>query len=171
MQISSPTNGSINIRPITMQDFESVLKWGKDDTFCLANDWEQNRDEQELYTWWDFCVHHPSEGFIRLGIEFESELIGYGDIVLLTKNTVELGIAIGDRTRWGQGIGPQSLIYLIDYANSQLHITTFQAETHASNHRAQKMLARVGFKEVSRIGTEIYMGQDCQLVQYYLSIK
>lgn len=171
MQVLSHIYDSINIRPITMQDFESVLKWSKDDTFCLANDWEQNRDAQELYTWWDFCVHHPSEGFIRLGIALENEIIGYGDIVLRTKNTAELGIAIGDRTRWGQGIGSQSMIRLIDYATIHLDITTFQAETHESNHRAQKMLEKVGFKEVSRNGTEIYMGRECRLVQYSLSIK
>jgi hypothetical protein len=40
---------NIKIRPLTIDDFGYVLKWSKDDTFCSANDWEQNRDEQELY--------------------------------------------------------------------------------------------------------------------------
>lgn len=171
MQVLSHIYDSINIRPITMQDFETVLKWSKDDIFCAANDWEKNRDEQELYTWWGFCVHHPHKDFIRLGITFENDLIGYGDIVVLKEGKAELGIAIGDHSRWGQGIGSQSMMCLMDVAKSHLHMTTFQAETHESNHRAQKMLEKVGFKEVSRVGTEIYMGKECQLVQYSFSIN
>ncbi|HLR16070.1 MAG TPA: GNAT family N-acetyltransferase [Bacillota bacterium] len=170
MRVSSHINSSITIRPITMQDFESVLKWSKDDIFCAANDWEKNRGEQELYTWWDFCVHHPHKDFIRLGITLENDLIGYGDIVVLKEDKAELGIAIGERSRWGQGIGTRAMMCLMDVAKSHLHMTTFQAETHESNHRAQKMLEKVGFKEISRVGTEIYMGGECGLVQYSLSI-
>ncbi|MCA1030328.1 hypothetical protein LCL95_04650 [Bacillus timonensis] len=42
---------NIKLRPLSIDDFSYVLKWSKDDEFCLANEWELNRNEQELYKW------------------------------------------------------------------------------------------------------------------------
>ena len=59
----------IQLRPITMADFTAVLIWSKDDTFCLANGWETNRDEQELNEWWMHCVTNKATDFKRIGIQ------------------------------------------------------------------------------------------------------
>jgi hypothetical protein len=32
---------NIKIRPLIIDDFEYILEWSKDDTFCSANDWEK----------------------------------------------------------------------------------------------------------------------------------
>ena len=80
MKLKDNNDNSIKIRPLTLKDFDQVLKWSKDDTFCSANDWDKNRDEQELYKWWRHCVNNESKDFIRLGIELENKLIGYADL-------------------------------------------------------------------------------------------
>ncbi|MER1957946.1 MAG: hypothetical protein ABS942_11235 [Solibacillus sp.] len=59
----------IQLRRITMADFTAVLIWSKDDTFCLANGWETNRDEQELNEWWMHCVTNKATDFKRIGIQ------------------------------------------------------------------------------------------------------
>ncbi len=133
--------------------------------------WGINRDEQELYRWWVHCVNNDSKDFLRLGIELERRLIGYADLACIDGNTTELGIAIGDRSLWGKGNGFNACVKMIDYASSYLGITTFTAETTDSNIRAKKMLAKLGFKEVSRIGKEEYLGTDSQLIQYRLSVS
>jgi ribosomal-protein-alanine N-acetyltransferase len=161
---------NIKIRPLTIDDFEYVLKWSKDDTFCSANDWEKNRDEQELYKWWQHCVNNISEDFIRLGIELENRLIGYADLACIKGNTAELGIAIGESSLWGKGIGFNASICMMDYASKHLGITVYNAETHETNFRSRKMLEKIGFKEVSRIGSEEYLGTESQLIQYRISL-
>ncbi|WP_432356042.1 GNAT family N-acetyltransferase [Sporosarcina sp. A2] len=159
----------IKLRPITEEDYGYVLKWSKNEKFCLANDWEINRNEEELYKWWLYCVNDLPENLIRMGIEMENKLIGYADLVRVLGNKAELGISIGESTLWGQGIGFESSILMMDYASSDLGITTFSAETHDTNIRAKKMLDRMGFKEVSRIGVEEYLGIETKLIQYILS--
>lgn len=169
MKFRADFSDLIKIRPITLEDFSFVLKWSKDDTFCSANDWEINRNEQELYKWWLHCVNNLPKDFIRLGIEMENKLIGYADLACIMDNTAELGIAIGESTLWGKGIGFKSSMRMMDYAVAHFGITVFNAETHETNIRARKMLDRMGFEEVSRIGTEAYAGVETKLIQYNLS--
>ena len=39
-------NNNIKIRPLSMNDYERVLKWSQDETFCRANQWELNRESE-----------------------------------------------------------------------------------------------------------------------------
>ncbi|MDN4608661.1 GNAT family N-acetyltransferase [Sporosarcina sp. F6_3S_P_2] len=58
---------------------------------------------------------------------------------------------------------------MMEYATKHLGITVFDAETHETNNRARKMLERIGFKEVSRVGSNEYLGAESKLIQYRLS--
>lgn len=160
---------SIALRPLRVDDYESVLNWSKDELFCSANEWELNRNEEELYEWWLRCVNNKAADFIRMGIELNEKLIGYADLANIEGNIAEIGIAIGDSSQWGKGIGYRSTLSLMNYASSKLGITEFIAETHESNLRSRKMLQNLGFGETSRIGTEEYMGEKSQLIQYKLT--
>ena len=160
---------SIAIRPLSIDDYEIVLKWSKDDLFCSANGWEKNRDEVELYRWWSHCVNNNADDFIRMGIEYDGKLIGYADLANIEGDTAEIGIAIGESSLWGKGIGYHSTLSLMKYASTKLGITVFTAETHETNIRARKMLENLGFVEMSRIGSEEYLGEESQLIQYKLT--
>lgn len=153
------------IRPIREDDFSYVLAWSRDETFCLANGWEVNRSEQELYEWWQHCVHHLPENVLREGIEVEGRLVGYVDIADVT-HTAEVGIAIGDRSLWGKGLGTQVLQHQMNHAAKEFGITVFYAETHETNKGSRRMLEKAGFEEVSRLGVETYLGAQVPLIQY-----
>lgn len=96
------------------------------------------------------------------------ELIGYADLASIKDHTAELGIAIGESRLWGKGIGCHSAICMMKYGAKYAGISTFLAETHEENRRARKMLEKIGFKEVSRMGSEDYLGRKSQLIQYRL---
>jgi len=159
---------TVRIRPIVMEDFPSVLKWSRDELFCSANGWELNREKEELYQWWKRLVMGIPEDFIRLGIEFDEKLVGYVDFADIQGNTAEFGIAIGESGLWGKGIGHHAASASLDYVSETLGITTFLAETHAANLRSRSLLERIGFKEISRNGDEIYLGENVQLIQLQL---
>ncbi len=161
------TINNLNIRPLRMEDIKFVLVWSRDDAFCLANEWEVNRDEQELVRWWKRCVNNASDDFIRMGIEYENRLIGYTDLACIKDNTAELGIAIGETALWGNGFGMYSCVRMMEYATTYFGISVFNAETHVTNIRARKMLKKLGFKEVS---SEDYPGAENERIQYRLSL-
>ena len=160
----------IRIRALTMADYEAVLKWSRDDSFCSANGWEMNRIPEELHRWWRMCVENAVEDFIRLGIECEGKLIGYADLAGIKDNSAELGIAIGESELWGKGLGSRAAKAMMDFATEKLGITVFTAETNEANMRSRKMLEKIGFEEVGRDGREEYMGMEGLLIQYKLSV-
>ena len=157
------------LRPIHMDDLQTIISWSQDEAFCKANDWELNRTPEELYNWWKKCVENTHSDFIRMGIELNDTLIGYGDLACINGSEAEVGIAIGESSLWGQGIGHAATILLIDYGKS-IGITSYLAETHLTNLRAQKLLERIGFKEFSRHGFEMYKGIETPLIQFNLHI-
>lgn len=159
---------SIKLRQITDEDFEAVLKWSKDTSFCLANGWELNRSPKELYSWWLRCVNNATDEFIRLGIEVNGDLVGYADLACIKGKSAELGLAIGESRLWGKGISFAAAKLLMDYATTNMRISTFSAETHEANIRSRKMLEKLGFQEISRNGGEEYCGKNSQLIQYRL---
>lgn len=159
---------SIKMRPISIDDYQIVLNWSKDDYFCRANGWENNRNEAEIYQWWLFCVNNEAEDFLRMRIEYNEKLIGYADLATINDDIAELGIAIGESSLWGKGIGTNSAICMMNYAKEKLGITVLNAETHETNDRSRKMLEKLGFKEISRVGFEKYLGVVSQLIQYRL---
>lgn len=156
---------TIKIRNLREDDYGTVVKWSRDDTFCEANGWEKNRNEKEVYRWWLNCVNLESKDLVRMGILLENNLVGYVDLAHIENNTAEIGIAIGERSVWGKGIGTSSILCMMEYASEKFRISIFDAETHEGNIRSRKMLKKVGFKEISRIGKEDYLGIDNQLIQ------
>lgn len=160
----------LKLRALQQADFPNVVEWSKDAEFCAASGWEIEREEEELAAWWEHCIHINNATFIRVGIEYQNKLIGYTDLAEIHNGQAEIGIAIGDRSLWGRGLGAAVVQQLIQYGVEQLNITTFLGETHATNRRAQKMLEKLGFKEISRIGSELYCGEETALIQYQYNI-
>src|SRR5690606_24984739 len=108
---------------------------------------------------------------MRLGSEYKNRLIADADLAEIKNNRAEIGIAMSDRTLWTVGIGRQMRKTLMNNANEHFGMTTFFGETHETNHRSRKMMKKVGFTEVSRIGTDSYIGKQVNLVQYKLFLK
>lgn len=158
----------MRLRPITESDIKDVLQWSCDLKFCQANGWQMNRNPEEIQCWWGKIVNHPPENFIRKGIVFETELVGYADLAEISGHSAELGIAIGKSGLWGNGIGAQAAALMMEYGVRELNLTTFYAETHEANSRSRKMLEKLGFQEVSRVGYEDYEGKNSRLIQYEL---
>ena len=167
------TNQEIQLRNIQMEDFNTVLKWSNNERFCSANDWSLERTEEEVYTWWKKCVTTKNDHFVRLGIEIHSKLIGYADLAYIHREhqSAEIGIAIGETNMWSKGFGTQAVKELMQYGHKQLGITSFLAETHETNIRAQKMLNRLGFQEISRNGSERYLNEETTLIQYQFLVE
>lgn len=156
---------NVSIRPIRQSDITYVLEWSDDQKFCRTNGWKLNRSEVEIRKWWKLQVNNDSAVYIRQGIEFEKRLVGYVDVAFIGKDTVELGIAIGESELWGKGIGTEAIFHTIENTSRELGITTFIAETNEKNIRSRRMLEKIGFKEI-----EEHLGTHNPITQYKLTL-
>lgn len=62
--------------------------------------------------------------------------------------TGELGVYIGAREKWGQGLGTDAVMTLLRHLFSDLDFRHIYLNTFASNMRALKSYAKVGFRRV-----------------------
>lgn len=64
--------------------------------------------------------------------------------------TATIAIMIGDKKFWGQGLGPEAMQLLIDYAFKDLGMSTITLGVRSSNVSAIRSYKKIGFVEVAR---------------------
>lgn len=64
---------------------------------------------------------------------------------------VEIGLGLGDKTRWGKGYGPEAIRTLVRYIFTLPGFVRIYAETALANQPARRAFAKAGFKEVGQI--------------------
>jgi ribosomal-protein-alanine N-acetyltransferase len=63
----------------------------------------------------------------------------------------EVGLGLGDKTRWGKGYGPEAIRTVVHYLFSLPGLTRIYAETAAANLPARRAFAKANFTEVGEI--------------------
>jgi RimJ/RimL family protein N-acetyltransferase len=61
--------------------------------------------------------------------------------------SAEIGIMIGDKTKWGKGIALQVWKLLMDHAFSELKVHRLWGGTNANNEAMKKVFLKTGFKQ------------------------
>src|SRR5215467_12432858 len=63
----------------------------------------------------------------------------------------EIGLGLGDKTRWGKGYGPEAIRTLVQYLFSSPSLARIYAETAVANRPARRAFAKANFVEVGQI--------------------
>lgn len=158
----------LRLRPLRPGDEESAVRWGADEEFCLAIDWEVNLPPQRIRQHWQGIINASEPDFLRLGIALDDLLVGYTDLAQITANSAEFGIAIGERALWGHGLGLQAGRLTLAHAFTELGVQTVTAEAHAPNARSRTLMGRLGFTQTGLGGLEEYRGELVPVVRFVL---
>jgi RimJ/RimL family protein N-acetyltransferase len=82
-----------------------------------------------------------------------------------TDRCAEAGIVIGEKDRWGKGIGTEAMALLLDYAFNLLNLDSVMIGVFDFNERALAAYRRLGFREIgSRRACRIIGGQAHDLI-------
>jgi RimJ/RimL family protein N-acetyltransferase len=77
-----------------------------------------------------------------------------------SKGVTEVGIAIGDKTAWGQGYGSEALRLMCDYGFTFLGLHTIYLWHTEFNRRGHHSYLKAGFKLAGRIrGADVFDGR------------
>lgn len=156
----------IHLRPLRPGDEEAAVRWAADDEFCRAIDWELNVPAERVRAHWQRIIGHDDPTFLRLGVEYQGDLIGYVDLSGISLTEAEFGIAIGERDLWGCGLGVQAGKMLIESAFEMLNLERITSQVHAPNRRSHRLMHKLGFTEVGVVGHEAYQGEVVPLTGY-----
>ncbi len=151
-----PLHGErIWLRPPQMGDAQHVFHWERDDEV-----WRYDPHRPFSQTMKDFLPTFE-RNYVRGNgrqiwfiIEDEQHVpigtITYFNIDLRA-GQAEVGLGIGDKTRWGKGYGAEAIRVLVQYLFRPTSFARLYAETAMANAPARKAFARAGFTEVGQI--------------------
>ena len=81
--------------------------------------------------------------------------------------TADLGILMGERSAWGQGLGQEAFCLLADWLAQQPGMRKLTCGTLAINHAMLQVAARAGFhREAVRVAQEWVEGQATDLIYF-----
>ncbi len=84
---------------------------------------------------------------------------------------VEIGLGLGDKTRWGKGYGPEAIRTLVQHLFSLPGIVRIYAETAMANRPARRAFAKAGFGEVGQIYDPRSSGEPWILLEIWKTRK
>ena len=97
---------------------------------------------------------YPAVRSRRLAVD-TTEGVHIGNVMFydidLRSGEAELGIMIGDKRYWSQGLGTETVDLLLDHMFLEYPFKRIYLHTLAWNHRAQKSFHKSGFKDVQPV--------------------
>ncbi len=145
----------ITLRRPTMHDASYVFHWERDDEV-----WRYDPHRPYSYSMAEFLPIFERNYVRGNGRQFwfiieDERCIPIGTITYFNIDPrlghVEVGLGLGDKTRWGKGYGAEAIRTLVCYLFSLSGIVRIYAETAAANRPARRAFAKAKFTEVGQI--------------------
>ncbi|GGK14450.1 N-acetyltransferase [Deinococcus malanensis] len=143
------------------------MRWAADPLFCQAASWTVGLSPRVIRRHWAALIAGTQADFRRWGVTLDARLVGYVDLANLSTLSGELGVAIGERSLWGQGVARRACELLLQEA-WELGLHTVTAEVHRPNMRSHALMRRLGFQQCGIRRPEPYYGVPVAVVQYVL---
>lgn len=144
----------VYLRPLEPEDLETVAGWYADERVrrlmgdpptSLARRRERHAES----------IKSDDDSVVRFVIcrLADDVLVGRTDIFEIDRanGSCAFGIAIGDPSLWGQGLGTDAVAAIVDYAFGELRMERVWLDTDADNLRAQAAYRKVGFSVEGRL--------------------
>jgi len=113
----------------------------------------------------------PPKNLIRLGAVLDGDLVGYVDLHGDEPDRRELGFVIGERARWGLGIGHLTAAAALDYAFDHLGLGHVWAEALEANQRSVRILRGLGMAEAGLGGHDLFLDQPSRYRRFSIAAE
>jgi RimJ/RimL family protein N-acetyltransferase len=148
-----------------------MARWGSDPEFCREAAWTVRHSFAEYQRFHQTLVQFPPHDLIRLGVIHEGLLVGYVDLHGDEPHRRELGFVIGERCRWGRGLGQSAAATALDYGFDQLSLQEIWAEALDANHRSIRILQRLGMVETGRGNEGMFLDQPTHYRRFAITAQ
>jgi RimJ/RimL family protein N-acetyltransferase len=159
---STSVGPRVCLAPVTSDDALLVHRWKNDEELQqLSSDRfvpeSLDQTEARLTRW---IASDPNQ-ILHFAIRLVDapKMIGFCHLAQIDRESqsCKLGIVLGDRRLWGQGLGAEAVRLLVANAFEQ-QLTRVAAEVYASNTRSIHMLERVGFEREGELRRSVRRG-------------
>lgn len=162
MQKTLKCGEKIELRPITSDDTENVLKWRNSSIVKPYFIHQEDITIQEHLNWLETKVNTGNVvQFIMFDIETNKP---FGSVYLQDIDPVhkkaEYGIFIGEQEYIGKGIGSIIAKYMIEYAFNGLKLHRVYLRVFEDNERAIKSYEHAGFVKEALLHDDVYVNGE-----------
>ncbi|BCL84059.1 GNAT family N-acetyltransferase [Ktedonobacteria bacterium brp13] len=161
----------VRLRHPNMKDANHVFHWERDDEV-----WRYDIHRPYSRTMAEFLPTFERNYVRGNGHQFwyiieDEQRIPIGTITYFNIDRrlgqVEVGLGLGDKSRWGQGYGPEAIRALVQYLFTLPHIRRAYAETALANHPSRRAFEKVGFVEIGEIYDPRSSGEPWVLLEIW----
>jgi RimJ/RimL family protein N-acetyltransferase len=151
----------LRIRPHRPGDLKRLHRWQNDLALLASNasvveSQNLRRTSTQLRKW----IETDDRAFLRAAVDLKEtgEFIGFAQLALIDEvnRNCRIGLTIGERRLWDQGLGTELLQALIEIGFSRIHLHRITGEVYASNDRASRVFAKVGFRKEGVLRQSVY---------------
>ena len=165
----------IYLRPPTIDDAERIFHWERDDEV-----WHYDPHRPFSQSMAEFLPIFERNYVNGNGRQFwfiieDEKHIPIGTITYFNLDyrggQVEIGLGLGDKTRWGKGYGSEAICILVQYLFTLPGLARVYAETAAANRPARRAFAKANFVEVGQIYDPRSSGEPWVLLEIWKKRK
>lgn len=140
----------IRLRAPEPGDLENFVKWLNDPEVIAGLQLYAPLSLKDEEAWFEnMLTRPPAEHAMVIEVEREGQWQPVGNCGMHNIDwrirSAELGIFIGDKSRWNQGIGTQVMRLLLQYGFNTLNLNRIALEVYDSNPRAIRSYEKAGF--------------------------
>lgn len=153
------TGKKLRLRAITLDDLDAIKEWINDPevTRGLLVGRYPMTDETERQWIEDKMKATSSETLFTIETK-SGDYVGGISLFKIhpVEHHAELGIVIGDKSKWSRGYATEAMELIIEYGFNQLNLNMIYLGVVAFNKRAAALYKRVGFVEEGRLRQRVY---------------
>lgn len=141
---------TVRLTAVSKEDLPALARWYADAGFLRLMDARAARPQtqEELGKWLEEAQKDPNGYLFGVRPLDSDELLGFIEVdgILWGQGVGWLGVGIGQRDRWGKGIGTEAMRLALDFAFGELNLHRVQLTVFEYNDRAIAVYERLGFR-------------------------
>jgi RimJ/RimL family protein N-acetyltransferase len=139
----------ILLRQIEREDLPALQRWKNDpEIVSLLGGFSRGYTADGMQKWLEYHRGRSDEVLLAI-VDMETEAclghVGFYQIDHRVRSA-EFAILLGDKSRWGAGLGSRITGALLSYGFDELNLNRVELSVLVSNQRALKSYARLGFQ-------------------------
>jgi len=155
----------VRLRALHRDDLPRFVAWFNDPDVIHGLDTVYPMRVEDEEAWFAaLSERHAAERPLSIDVYNESGWVHVGSCNLNDLDwrvrKAEIGIAIGDKSYWDQGVGAEAMRLMLGHAFDTLNLNRVYLHVYAHNERAIHLYAKIGFREEGRLRQDhFFQGQ------------
>ncbi|MEW6734911.1 MAG: GNAT family protein [Acidobacteriota bacterium] len=140
---------NILLRPVDLSDGDQMYQWHQDIELEIYSSWGPRQSRTTYDTKFRKFLEEPPNDLVVFAIEAYEQLVGRIELYTINRSdrNAGIGLLIGDKSKWGSGIGSLATQIMLDYAFNIENLEKVYAHVYSFNSRAIRLMRRVGMVE------------------------